>query len=39
MAMDHTLEEGTDIHLDFEKLRKVAQTDHPVIPRCCTGYG
>ena len=32
MAMDHTLEEGTEIHLDFEKLRKIAQTDHPVIP-------
>ena len=32
MAMDHTLEEGTEIHLDFEKLRKVVQTDHPVIP-------
>lgn len=32
MAMDHTLEEGTDIHLDFEKLRKVARADHPVIP-------
>ena len=32
MAFDHTLEEGTENHLDFEKLRKVAQTDHPVIP-------
>lgn len=32
MSIDHTLEEGTDIHLDFEKLRKVAQADHPVIP-------
>ena len=32
MAIDHTLEEGTEIHLDFEKLRKIAQTDHPVIP-------
>ena len=26
------LEESTALHLDFEKLRKVAQTDHPVIP-------
>lgn len=33
MAIDHyELEEGADIHLDFEKLRKVAQTDHPVVP-------
>ena len=32
MAMDDTLEEGTEIYLDFEKLRKVAQADHPVIP-------
>ncbi len=32
MAMDHTLEEGTEVHLDFEKLRKVAHTDHLVIP-------
>ena len=28
----HHLEEGTEICLDFEKLRKVAQSDHPVIP-------
>jgi len=28
----HLLEEGTDIRLDFEKLGKVAQSDHPVIP-------
>ena len=32
MFIDYQLEEGTDIYLDFEKLRKVAQTDHPVIP-------
>ena len=32
MSIDYQLEEGTDIHLDFEKLRKVAQADHPVIP-------
>ena len=33
MSIDHRqLEEGTEIHLDFEKLRKVAQTDHPVVP-------
>ena len=33
MSLDHhQLEEGTQIHLDFEKLRKVAQTDHPVVP-------
>ncbi len=30
--IDRQLEEGTELHLDFEKLRKVAQTDHPVIP-------
>ena len=28
----HDLEEGTQFHLDFEKLRKVSQTDHPVVP-------
>jgi phosphoribosyl-AMP cyclohydrolase len=28
----HQLEEGDKIHLDFEKLRKVAKSDHPVIP-------
>jgi len=33
MATDHhTLEEGLNLHLDFKKLKKVAQTDHPVIP-------
>ncbi len=32
MAINYTLEESTDIHLDFEKLRKVALADHPVIP-------
>ncbi|MGA1198358.1 MAG: phosphoribosyl-AMP cyclohydrolase [Candidatus Latescibacterota bacterium] len=33
MATDHRqLEEGLNLHLDFEKLKKVAQTDHPVIP-------
>lgn len=32
MAIDYTREEGTEIHLDLEKLRKVAQADHPVIP-------
>lgn len=32
MAIDYQLEEGTDIYLDFEKLRKVVQADHPVIP-------
>ena len=33
MAIDHhELEEGTGIYLDFEKLRKVARTDHPVVP-------
>ena len=32
MSIDRQLEEGTDIHLDFEKLREVAQADHPVIP-------
>jgi len=29
---NHELEEGTQITLDFEKLRKVASCDHPVIP-------
>lgn len=33
MPVDHhELEEGQALHLDFEKLRKVAQSDHPVIP-------
>ncbi|MCY3682907.1 MAG: phosphoribosyl-AMP cyclohydrolase [Gemmatimonadetes bacterium] len=32
MAINYALEEGTELHLDFEKLRKVAQADHPVIP-------
>lgn len=33
MATDHhQLEEGHALQLDFEKLRKVAQSDHPVIP-------
>ncbi|MFT5365281.1 MAG: phosphoribosyl-AMP cyclohydrolase [Candidatus Latescibacterota bacterium] len=33
MAIDHhQLEEGQELHLDFKKLTKVAQTDHPVIP-------
>ena len=32
MAIDHTLEEGTEIHLNFEKLRMVALADHLVIP-------
>ena len=31
--VDHKLlEEGADILLDFEKLRKVAQTEEPVVP-------
>ena len=32
MSIDRQLEEGTEIHLDFEKLREVARADHPVIP-------
>ncbi len=32
MSINQQLEESTEIYLDFEKLRKVAQTDHLVIP-------
>ena len=32
MSIDCQLEEGPEVHLDFEKLRAVAQADHPVIP-------
>ena len=28
----HALEEGTTLHLDYEKLRKVAQASQPVVP-------
>ena len=32
MASNHTIEEGTEIRLDFEKLSRVAKTGHSVIP-------
>ena len=32
MASNHTIEEGTEIQLDFEKLSRVAETGHSVIP-------
>ncbi|MDE3259781.1 MAG: phosphoribosyl-AMP cyclohydrolase [Gemmatimonadota bacterium] len=32
MAVDNVLEEGTEIRLDFEKLSRVANTGHFVIP-------
>ena len=32
MASNHTIEEGTEIQLDFEKLSRVAKTGHSVIP-------
>lgn len=32
MAANRPLEEGSEIRLDFEKLRTVARADHPVIP-------
>ncbi len=32
MAASHTIEEGTEIQLDFEKLSRVAETGHSVIP-------
>ena len=32
MASNYTIEEGTEIQLDFEKLSRVAKTGHSVIP-------
>lgn len=32
MAANHTIEEGTEVQLDFEKLSRVAKTGHSVIP-------
>ncbi len=32
MASNYTIEEGTEIQLDFEKLSRVAGTGHAVIP-------